>query len=61
MVQVEWTQHAIARLESVKEYLSKTNSAAAKLIIEEIYNRTQRLTTFPRMGHEVSAPHDREI
>lgn len=61
MAQVTWTLRAVNRLEVIKEYISRTDPLAAARVVDAIFERTERLKRFPRMGQQMISPAEREI
>ncbi len=61
MAQVTWTLRAINRLEVIKEYISRTDPIAAASVVDAIFERTERLKRFPRLGQQMLAPAEREL
>ena len=50
MAEVIWTEPALQELDSIAEYISLDNSAAASALVEEVFNKTARLESFPQSG-----------
>ena len=53
MVQINWTQMAVADLKSIYEFISKGSKKYAQLEIIKIKTRTRILRTKPLIGKEV--------
>ena len=47
MAEVVWTDPAIQELNSIAEYIALDNSAAACALVEEVFDKTERLESFP--------------
>lgn len=53
MVYVIWTDPALDDLRAIKEYIAKSDPAAAKRFCTALYDSTDRLRLFPRSGQVV--------
>lgn len=51
MATIRWTQEAATWLEEIFAYIAKDNPDAATRVVEGIYEKTQLLGRFPRIGH----------
>jgi len=49
MAEVIWTEPALQELDSIAEYISLDNPAAAALV-EEVFDKMARLESFPKSG-----------
>lgn len=50
MAEVIWTEPALQELDAIAEYIALDNPAAAGHLVEEIFNKTERLEDFPQSG-----------
>ena len=55
MAAIAWTKEAQRWLEDIFEFISTDNPPAAARTVQEIYERTQVLTSFPEIGHRYVA------
>jgi plasmid stabilization system protein ParE len=55
MATIAWTEEARRWLEDIFEYIAADNPHAAARTVQEIYERTQVLTSFPEIGHRYVA------
>ena len=52
MAQVIWTEPALIQLEDIAEYIALNNVAAAKTLVQRIFDKTDRLDEFPKSGRK---------
>lgn len=50
MAEVIWTEPALQQLDAIAEYIALDNPAAASRLVEEIFDKTDRLKDFPQSG-----------
>ena len=50
MAEVIWTEPALQELDAIAEYVALDNQLAASNLVEEIFDRTERLEDFPKSG-----------
>nr|WP_297458731.1 type II toxin-antitoxin system RelE/ParE family toxin [uncultured Halomonas sp.] len=50
MAEVIWTEPALQELDAIAEYIALDNPAAAGHLVEEVFNKTERLEDFPQSG-----------
>ena len=50
MAEVIWTEPALQELDAIAEYIALDNPAAASRLVEEIFDKTDRLENFPKTG-----------
>jgi plasmid stabilization system protein ParE len=50
MAEVIWTEPALQELDAIAEYIALDHPAAAIHLVEEIFNKTERLQDFPQSG-----------
>lgn len=44
-------ERALADLENIFNWIAQENPAAAKTVVERVFESTEHLATFPHMGH----------
>ncbi len=50
MVEVVWSQPALADLDAVADYIALDNPTAAKQLVRDIFERIDKLVKHPRLG-----------
>lgn len=50
MAEVIWTEPALQELDAIAEYIALDNPAAANHLVQEIFNKIDRLEGFPQSG-----------
>jgi toxin ParE1/3/4 len=50
MAEVIWTEPALQELDSIAEYIALDNVVAASALVEELFDKTERLERFPQSG-----------
>ncbi|HDZ37569.1 MAG TPA: type II toxin-antitoxin system RelE/ParE family toxin [Marinobacter sp.] len=50
MAEVIWTEPALQALDATAEYIALDNPAAASSLVQEVFNKTERLEDFPQSG-----------
>ncbi|RUR32448.1 type II toxin-antitoxin system RelE/ParE family toxin [Vreelandella andesensis] len=50
MAEVIWAEPALQELDSVAEYIALDNPAAASRLVQEVFDKTERLKDFPQSG-----------
>ena len=50
MAEVIWTEPALQELSAIAEYIALDNPAAASRLVEEVFDKTDRLEDFPQSG-----------
>ena len=50
MAEVIWTEPALQELDSIAEYIALDNMVAASALVEEVFDKTERLERFPQSG-----------
>ncbi len=61
MVEVRWTEGALAKLEAIAEYIARDDPAAARKVTQRIWNTALRLGKLPRTGYPVPGPPGEEV
>jgi len=55
MAEINWTLEAERWLKDIHDYISLDNPAAAQKVVKEIYQKTQLLVRFPKLGQRYDA------
>jgi toxin ParE1/3/4 len=50
MAEIIWTEPALQELNDIAEYIALDNIAAARKLVEKVFNEVDRLKTFPKAG-----------
>ena len=50
MAKVIWTEPALQELDSIAEYIALDNVVAASALVDEVFDKTERLESFPQFG-----------
>ncbi|SNB56305.1 Plasmid stabilization system protein ParE [Marinobacter sp. es.042] len=50
MAEVIWTEPALQQLNAIAEYIALDNPAAASRLVQEVFDKTERLENFPQSG-----------
>ena len=50
MAQLIWTEPALLDLDEVAEYIALDNSSAASNYVQKVFDRVERLSTYPNSG-----------
>ncbi|MEZ8143767.1 type II toxin-antitoxin system RelE/ParE family toxin [Enterovibrio sp. FF113] len=50
MAQIVWTDSALSDLNDIAEYIALDNLPAAKLVVQSVFDKVERLETFPESG-----------
>lgn len=50
MVQITWTEPALADLEAIAAYIALDKPAAAKQLVQRVFSRVDQLAVFPLSG-----------
>lgn len=61
MVEINWTEEAQFWLKDIHDYIALDKKSIAKKVVNEIYNKTQILQTFPRVGYSYPNDESKEI
>lgn len=51
MAEIVWTEEAERRLRDIHDYIASENSVAATKVIAGIFEKSQLLHRFPKIGH----------
>jgi len=61
MIQLIYTQEAIADLQRLRDFIAENNPSSAQRIAQELLGRIGQLQQMPMMGRQVSSAPDPEI
>ena len=64
MAQIIWAEPALDNLNDIAEYIAVSNIYAAKQLVENVFNKVQRLEQFPEPGRipeEIAKLNYREV
>ncbi|WP_082926075.1 type II toxin-antitoxin system RelE/ParE family toxin [Halomonas sp. G11] len=50
MAEVVWTEPALQELDAIAEYIALDNPTAASELVQEVFDKTERLENFPQSG-----------
>ncbi|MGV2929833.1 type II toxin-antitoxin system RelE/ParE family toxin [Vreelandella venusta] len=50
MAEVIWTEPALQELDAIAEYIALDNPAAASYLVQDVFDKTERLENFPQSG-----------
>lgn len=50
MVEVIWTEPALQELDAIAEYIALDNPAAASRLVQDVFEKMERLERFPESG-----------
>jgi plasmid stabilization system protein ParE len=50
MAEVVWTEPALQELDAIAEYIALDNPAGASELVQEVFDKTERLENFPQSG-----------
>jgi plasmid stabilization system protein ParE len=50
MAEVIWTEPALQELDAIAEYIALDKPAAASRLVEDVFDKTERLEDFPQSG-----------
>lgn len=57
MAEVIWTEPALQELDAIAEYIALDNPAAASHLVQNVFDKTERLENFPNPdGFLLSSP-----
>jgi len=61
MAKINWTHEAECWLKDIFDFISLDSAEAATRVVGEIYERTQILIRFSKVGHRYEAIENREV
>ncbi|MGF1708494.1 type II toxin-antitoxin system RelE/ParE family toxin [Enterovibrio baiacu] len=50
MAQIVWTDSALSDLNDIAEYIALENLPAAKILVQTVFDKVERLESFPESG-----------
>ncbi|KAA1174459.1 type II toxin-antitoxin system RelE/ParE family toxin [Marinobacter salinexigens] len=50
MAEVIWTEPALQELDAIAEYIALDNPSAASDLVQQVFDKTERLENFPQSG-----------
>lgn len=50
MAEVIWTEPALQELDAIAEYIALDNPAAASYLVQDVFDKIERLEDFPQSG-----------
>jgi toxin ParE1/3/4 len=53
VTQVRWTSQAVEDLQSIRRFIERDSPRYGRLVVERLYEATERLELFPRSGRMV--------
>ena len=61
MVEINWTDESEQWLKDIHDFIALENPSAAVNTVTGIYEKAQRLKSFPRMGYRYEPIREREV
>lgn len=61
MAEIKWTSEAVRWLQDIYDYISGDSHEAAQRVVKGIYEKTQILKEFPKIGYRYRLETDGEI
>jgi len=61
VVEIHWTEEAQVWLKDIHSYIAQDNKKIASRVVNEIFNKTQILSSFPKIGYQYQNNQDLEI
>jgi len=61
VVAIHWTDEAQLWLKDIHSYISQDNGETASRVVNEIFNKTQILSSFPKIGYQYKNDEKLEI
>jgi toxin ParE1/3/4 len=61
MAEIRWTEESVTWLQDIYEYIAEGDPTAAQNVVEGIYEKTQILKTFPKIGYKYRDEPEGEI
>jgi len=58
---VNWTQPALEDLKSIRDYIARDSSYYAEKVVDEAFEKTDKLGEWPNMGRKVPEENDPAI
>ena len=60
-MKVEWTQPAYDDLRAIRDYIARDSHYYAQKVVDEAFDKTDRLADWPEMGRQVPEENDPTI
>lgn len=60
-MEVKWLRRALEDLQNIADFIESDNPKAARALVKDIGDKTQRLASFPFMGRASEKPDTREL
>ena len=61
MIYVNWTEPALCDLKTIRDYISRDSTHYAKKLVDEAFDKTDKLGDWPNMGRKVPEENDPTI
>jgi len=61
MAEIRWTEEAISWLQDIHNYIADDSQKIANKVIDEIFEKAQILTNFPKVGYKYENREDIRI
>jgi len=61
MIDVNWTQPALEDLKAIRDYIARDSSFYAEKVVDEAFDKTDKLSMWPNMGRRVPEEDDPTI
>ena len=61
MIDVKWTGPALEDLKAIRDYIARDSSYYAQKVVDEAFDRTDKLSMWPNMGRKVPEENDPTI
>ena len=61
MIDVKWTIPALDDLKAIRDYIARDSSYYAQRVVDEAFDKTDKLSEFPNMGRKVPEENDPTI
>ena len=61
MVEINWTEEAQVWLKDIHSYIAQDNKKIASRVVNEIFNKIQILSSFPKIGYQYQNNENLEI
>ncbi len=61
MIDVNWTQPAIDDLRAIRDYIAKDSRFYAQKVVDEAFDKTDKLSEWPKIGRRVPEENDPTI
>ena len=61
MIEIRWTEPALNDLRAIRDYISRDSAYYAEKVVDEAFDKVERLSDFPNMGRQVPEENDSTI